>query len=219
MKFKAILMALFFVLCNTISLAENSNTVTRSDLISLYGLPDNEYLDGFITEFSPTIEYLECVNIEEVFQNYMLRKYLEINDCNYLLGVTRNNEELTGISEIGKILWFWNTDGAVKVRLFDFDERILYYDDSNFLSDVQTANTRSLKDSELKKIIDSLKQYHVTEWEETYISSINKSTGYLFWCLVIEYKDGTYFVSDGTGSFADNLPPTYSDVKDFLENQ
>ena len=192
--------------------------VHRDELISVYGLEETEYLDDFILEFSPTRDYLKRYNIVQVYHNYLLRRYLELNDFSYLLGVERNKElGQFEAQDIRRILWFWNVDGEIEVRLFDLIQGRLYYGSDNFLSNIQQAETRDINTNEINAIVKDLNKFNIADWKEGYPSSVNDSTGYLYWRFLIEFTDGTYFVSSGSGNTADNLPSGYSEIKHILQ--
>lgn len=192
--------------------------LTRDELISQYGLEDSEYLDEFIAEYDITEDYAEMVNIQQVFRNFLFRKYSQEGDYTELLQATRNSgENEIKADNISRILWFWNPEGMIEVRLFDLEEMKLYYGDRNFLPNIRKANVRSFEQGEMNELTEQLKNFGVADWQNHYLSSVDNSTGFLFWELVIEFKDGTYFVSSGSGTTADNLPDTYSQVKDLLQ--
>lgn len=217
-KFFAIAIALVIVTCSFVVYAEDSNLVTVEELLEKYDLSETEYLDDFITDYRITEEYMAFIDVAPLYNSYVYRREAEKQDFMYLLDATdKNHDGGLDADNITKVLWFWNPNSSVVVRLYDLQERILYFGDHNILNNISDAETKKLTEEDCTRVLKALEEYNVSEWEANYSSSENNTTGWLFWNLTLEYADGSLFQSLGSGSTADNLPKTYSQIKDALQ--
>lgn len=217
-KFFAIAIALVIAACSFVAYAENSTLVTVEELLKKYDLPETEYLDDFITDYRITEEYMAFIDVVPLYNSYVHRREAEQHNFMYLLDETdKTHDGSLDANSITKVLWFWNPNSSVVVRLYDLQERILYFGDYNILNNISDAETKNLTDEDCTKILKALEEYNVLEWDANYSSSENNTTGWLFWNLTLEYDDGSLFQSFGSGSTADNLPETYSQIKDVLQ--
>lgn len=217
-SFFAITIALVIAACSLLAYAENTNLVTVDELLQKYDLTATEYLDDFIQDYQITTEYMEAIDVTPLYNSYVHRREAEKLDYMYLLNAT--DKPHTGsldTTNITKVLWFWNPNEDVVVRLYDLEDKTLYYGDYNILNNISGADTKQLTEEECTRILTALEDYNVMEWQSVHTSSENNTTGWLFWNLTLEYTDGSMFQSSGAGSTADNLPATYSQVKDALQ--
>lgn len=219
-KFFAIMIALSVVFCAVIGFADDTGLVSSEELLKKYDLPETEYVEGFIQDYQITADYLKSVDVTALYYNYVACREIEKNDFMYLLETPNNLHTSSSEGDtVTKVLWFWNPNSRIVVFLYDLENRVLYYGDYNILHDISGAESRTLSDADCEKVMKTLEENNVYDWEAYYPSSVDNSTGWLFWNLTIEYNDGSVFQSSGSGSKADNLPATYSQLRAALQEE
>jgi len=213
-------LVLMLALCQMAASAEAVLLATPEEVLAANNISNTEYLEDFIQAYQITPEYAQVVDLTGFYENYVEGREAEKYDFTYLLN--RSANEHTGDLEaekIQRVLWFWNSENRVVVRLYDLKEMVVYYGDYNILYNIQEGQQAPLAREEKQAVLRALEDCQVMQWESCYANPSRQISSWLAWTLAIEYEDGSLFTSSGAGSFADDLPATFSQVKDALQKE
>ena len=210
---KMIMILLAVCLLASIAMAEETPVLDRDTLIQEYGLADSEYLEDFIKEFAITADFAKEINLEAIYNAYVINREAEKTDMSYLLKASRTEkEDAFGVEGIARVMWMMNTDSELFISLYDLQDSAVYYGHSNFLYDIKSAPKKELSHADQEALLSMLQENRVLEWKEIYPSEDDNSTSWTSWRLVLEYTNGDCFVSSASGSMAKELPESFDAV-------
>ena len=203
--FQALVLLLLF-LCNTAVLAEY--TSVQDILVKEYQFENNEKLTNFIDYYGLTIDSLKDFEIIYLYNHFDDTKKNEIAEF-----MSYERRDSTFQWDKVKKLGIIHNDGSnITVIVLDKTSDSLYWGDGSLLHGSTEIVRKKLEisfDVFLKRMLD---EYRVSSWEQYYPSTINDSTGWLFWKIAFQDEQNSIWQSSGAGSLADVIPNSLEDV-------
>lgn len=216
-KAVAVLISVIMLFGSMTVWAENVTDEEVNAFLAKYGVTDSEYIKEFLSTFSVDEELGDLVDIPQLYASYVVNRKNDGQDGSYLVTAPKTYTETTINPEnVTRVLWLWNQDGLVDFRLLDLRTGMLYYA-SDLLSTLSAAHAKIMNEWGASHLVSDLVSNHVETWKENYTSAIDNTTAWFYWRLAIEMQDGRVFVSSGSGSTEDCIPPEYSQVKSCID--
>ena len=190
----------------TTAMAEYSGV--RDVLVEEYCFEDNEKLTEFIDYYGLTINNLKEFEILYLYDHFDdTRKNTIADFLSY-----ENRDSLFQWNKINKVGIIYNAGSNITVIILDKSSNSLYLGDGSLLHGSPEITRKKFEfsfDDYINKLIN---ENQVSSWELYYPSTIDDSTGWLFWKLAFQDEQDNIWQSSGAGSLADNLPESFEQV-------
>lgn len=194
--------------------ADTKDLLTVDELIRITGISEADYGDvdlrQFIEDFEITEDNVNSLNIKLLLEEYSNTETDNVTDI-FSDTAQERTEDFT--EDVKAIAFYENVNTGSECVYYDLVSEERYRASNCFLfSDLGQAEADLYTDGEM--LIDKMDELGVFSWESSSSSEVMDDAQNME--LAVKYEDGTVFHISATGILSENLPDTYTEIRNFL---